>query len=305
MVKIYGAGGPGRLESYQSGFFISEDGYILTARSYVLDSDEITVVLNDGTRLTAKMIGSDPIREIALLKVDAVGLACFNLDESVKLRNGQSVLAFSNLYGVATGREPSSVLHGVVSAVVPLAAKRGTFKTPYQGPAYVIDAMTNNPGAAGGAITDSRGRLVAVIGKELRNAQNNIWLNFGIPIEEIVTSIDELRAGRLVPRAQMEDERKVAEPITLEMIGMVLVPNVLASTPPYVDSVVPGSSADRAGLLPDDLILFIDDRLMTSRSVVVEELEFHHRDDPLEMVIQRDTEIINISISANRREPTP
>lgn len=301
MVKVYGAGGPGRLEAYQSGFLISEDGYILTARSYVLDIDEITIVLNDGSRYVATQVGSDPIREIAVLKIEASGLSFFNLDEATKLEPGDSVLAFSNLYGVATGNEPTSVLSGIVSAVTPLSARRGLIKTAYQGPVYIIDAMTNNPGAAGGAVTDVNGNLVAIVGKELRSAESNIWINFGMPIDEVQASVDDIRSGRLIPRARMEDARRVAEPMTLALLGLVLVPDVLPSTPPYIDSVVPNSAADQAGMRPDDLILFVGDRLMTSRRLVVEELEFHHRDDPLDVVIQRDDQVLSLSIDLNRR----
>ena len=75
------------------------------------------------------------------------------------------MLAFSNLYGVATGNEPASVLKGYVSAVTDLAARRGIFQTPYQGPVYVLDALTNNPGAAGGVLTDRRGQLAGILGK--------------------------------------------------------------------------------------------------------------------------------------------
>ena len=60
------------------------------------------------------------------------------------------MLALSNLFGVATGNEPASVQHGTVSVVTRLDARRGMFETPYHGPVYVLDLVTNNPGAAGG-----------------------------------------------------------------------------------------------------------------------------------------------------------
>ena len=71
VVKLYGAGGPRGLEAYQSGMLISAQGHILTVWSYVLDADEVTVVLNDGRRFAAKFVASDPLTEIALLKLDS------------------------------------------------------------------------------------------------------------------------------------------------------------------------------------------------------------------------------------------
>ena len=185
IVKIFGAGGLRGLEAYQSGFLISGEGHILTVWSYVLDSDAVTVYLNDGRKLQAEVVGMDPRTEIAVLKIDAENLPHFNLDEAVPLTGGAKVLAFSNMYGVALGNEPASVLHGVVAAKTDLAARRGAFETNYRGPAYVLDAMTNNPGAAGGALTDRRGRLAGLLGKELRSSTSNIWLNYAIPIGEL------------------------------------------------------------------------------------------------------------------------
>ena len=86
---------------------------------------------------------------------------------------GDRALAFSNLYGIASGSEQASLLQGFVSAVAPLAARRGVYQTPYQGKVYVVDAMINNAGAAGGALTDRAGNLAGMLGKELRSSLTN------------------------------------------------------------------------------------------------------------------------------------
>jgi len=123
IVKIYGAGGFRGLEHYQSGFLISPEGHVLTAWSYVLDTDFVTVTLNDGSKYTAEFVGADPRLEIAVLKIDASTTDCFRLADAVELEPGARVLAFSNLYGVATGDEPASVLKGYVSAKTDLSAR--------------------------------------------------------------------------------------------------------------------------------------------------------------------------------------
>src|SRR5207302_147534 len=82
------------------------------------------------------------------------------LAAGVTAEAGNRVLAFSNLFGVATGDEPSSVQHGIIAVKTRLDARRGTFETPYHGAVYVLDAMTNNPGAAGGALTNVHGELL-------------------------------------------------------------------------------------------------------------------------------------------------
>lgn len=296
MVKIYGAGGYAQLETYQSGFFISSDGHILTTWSYVLDTDVITVILDDGRRFVAELLGRDPRIEIAVLKIEGNGFSFFNLDEAIDLSMGARVLAFSNLFGIATGNEPCSVLHGTIAAETKLTAGKAGYETLYKGNVYVVDAMTNNPGATGGALTDRHGRLAGLLGKELRNTQNGAWLNYAIPIRELSASIDGILAGRYIARIRDDGRKKPAESISLGLLGIVLVPDILDKTPPYIDRVLPDSPAEDAGFRADDLVLFINDQLVSSCKTLVEELEYLDRYDPIRISVQRDKQIIETSL---------
>lgn len=300
LVKIYGAGGLRGLEAYQSGFLISPAGHVLTAWSYVLDTDLVTVTLDDGRRFPAQLLGADPRREIAVLKIDADDLPYFRLSDAADLAVGDRVLAFSNLFGVATGDEAASVLQGWVSAKTRLAARRGTFQTPYDGPVYVVDAMTNNPGSAGGALTDRQGNLAGILGKELRNALNNTWLNYAIPAAELITPVDDILAGKTLPREVDESVKSPAEPWTLAQAGLRLVPRVLSRTPPFVDAVVPDSPAARAGLQPDDLILFINNGVVASRESVIEVLSRIDHIDPLRLTVQRGQELVETVLATDQ-----
>ncbi|MBC8353979.1 MAG: serine protease [Planctomycetes bacterium] len=300
MVKIYGAGGIRGLEAYQSGFLISPVGHILTTWSYVLDTDTetVTIVLDDGRRFDAKLLGADPRIEIAVLKIDATELPFFDLDSAVDLSAGSRVLAFSNVFAVAAGNEPVSVLHGSVAANTNLAARRGAYATTYRGAAYILDAMTNNPGAAGGALTDRRGQLAGLLGKELRNSLDNTWLNYALPIPEIKASVDEILAGNARPISSAPDRRRPIESITLASLGIVLVPDVVSKTPPYIDRVRPGTPAAEADLRPDDLILFANDRLVNSSKILREELIYIDRIDEVRLVVQRMQQLIEVSLFA-------
>jgi serine protease Do len=296
IVKIFGAGGLRGLEAYQSGFLISGEGHILTVWSYVLDSDSVTIYLNDGRKFQATVVGMDPRTEIAVLKIEGDGFPHFNLDEAVSLEAGSRVLAFSNLYGVAFGNEAASVLKGSVAAKTELAARRGAYETNYRGVAYVLDAMTNNPGAAGGALTDRRGRLAGLLGKELRSSLTNIWLDYSIPIAEIATPVEEIIAGKFRPTPRDEAVKKPKESHTLAMLGIELVTDFLPKTPPFVDMVKPGSPAAKAGVRTDDLILFVNERVVPSCKQMVEELTFVDRLDPVKLTIQRGQDLVEISI---------
>ena len=107
VVKIYGAGGFRQMEAYQSGILISDEGQVLTALSYVLDTDDLVAILDNGRRLKMEIVGSDPVSELAVLqpKEEEAGLPHFNLGQTVSAVEGQRVLALSNLYNIATGYE--------------------------------------------------------------------------------------------------------------------------------------------------------------------------------------------------------
>jgi S1-C subfamily serine protease len=296
IVKIYGAGGIRGLEAYQSGFLISPQGHILTVWSYVLDTDVVTVTLDDGRRYSATLLGADPRLEIALLKIEAEDLSWFDWQQAQVPATGARVLAFSNLFGVATGDEDSSVLHGNVAARTQLSARRGAFESTYQGPVLVLDAITNNPGAAGGALTDSQGRLIGLLGKELRSSLTNTWLNYAIPIQELASSIDDILAGRLTARREDSGARRPAQAMTLEQLGIVLIPDVLPKTPPFIDQVRSDSPAERGGLKPDDLVLFVNDRLISSIQGLRDELGYVDRIDDVRLTVQRAQELLEVRL---------
>lgn len=298
IVKIYGAGGFQQLEAYQTGILVSPEGHILTVFSHVLDTEQLSVTLSDGRKFAARLLGADPRLEIALLKIDASGLSSFDLDQAVAAEIGQRVLAFSNLFGVATGNEPVSVQRGTISTTTQLQAHRGVFQTPYTGPVYVIDTVTNNPGAAGGALVSQKGQLVALLGKELRNSLNDTWLNYAIPIDQLRQSVQQIRSGRSAPASDKLAEKKPQHPLTLESLGIVLVPNVVDRTPPYVDEVRPGSPAALAGIRYDDMIIMVNQQLVRSCSALGEELSRIDRENAVRLSIVRGQKLLEVELKA-------
>ena len=289
-VKLYGAGGVAGLESYQSGFFIDDQGHILTVWSTVLDVDTVIAVSSDGRRLESKVVGIDPNLEIAVLETKQPTIDFFSLAEAREAQVGERVLAFSNLFGIATGREMASVQKGVVMARTRLDARRGTFASVYQGPIYVMDAMTNNPGAAGGALTDFSGHLLGMLGKELRDARANVWLNYAIPAGQLKESVENILSGKSIARTDSA-KATVDRPHSLLALGIVLVPDVLPKTPAYVDSVKPDSVSAKAGLAGDDLVLFVNSTRITSQAALRQELSTVDRGDPLVLLVQRGNEL--------------
>jgi serine protease Do len=262
----------------------------------VLDTDYITAVLSDGRKYEAKLVGADPRLELAVLKIDETELPHFKLAESPPAARGSRVLAFSNLFNVATGDEPASVQHGIVSVRTQLDARRGIFETPYRGPVYVLDAVTNNPGAAGGALTSYRGELLGMLGKEMRNSQTNTWLNYAIPSDQIAPAVEDLLSGKSAAAANKA--KKQIRRVKLSQYGLVLVPDVLERTPPFIEQVRPGSPAEKAGLKADDLVVFVGPQVVKSAQALLDELANFSESGPVKLVVMRGQELVEVSLDA-------
>ena len=296
IVKIYGAGGFRGMEGYQSGILISPEGHILTAYSYVLDTDY------DHRRAGRRpeVRGQAPGRRSAAggrrAEDRGRGPALFRSPQGGEGRGGRAGAGVEQLFGVAVGDEPASVQKGTVSVVTRLEARRGVFETPYHGPVYVLDVTTNNPGAAGGALVTRRGELAGMLGKELRNSLNNTWLNYAVPIDELRQSVEEIRAGKFVARREPRRRRSRSGRSRLASLGIVLVPDVLERTPPYVDRVLPDSPAAKAGVRPDDLIVLSGDHLIQSCKALVADLEYVDYEDAVKLTVLRGQELLEFTL---------
>jgi len=302
VVKIFGAGGLRNLEAYGSGFLVSPEGHIVTAWSHLLDTDAVTVVLNDGRRFDAETVGFEPTLEMAVLKIDAERLPHFDLDDAAEAGAGTRVLAFSNMFQVAVGDEPVSVVHGVIAATGPLSARRGRYEVAYDGPVYVVDAVTNNSGAAGGVVTTRDGRLLGMIGRQLRNSESNTWLNYAIPVSELVTTIRQIQTGDF-SRGRDDESFDRSQNFAAADFGIILVPDVVQRTPAYVDAVLHGSPAAEVGLRPDDLIVFANNRLVPSCKALAEELGRLQPADDLTLVVRRGGSLVTVTMTAPREIP--
>jgi serine protease Do len=205
---------------------------------------------------------------VALIKINTKDLDYFDFSRAVErpiAEPGTGILAFSNQFKIAEREEPVSVQRGVIAAYAKLPLRRGIFEAPYNGDVYVIDAITNNPGAGGGIITTRKGELLGLIGKELRNNLTDTWINYAVPIQatakgkrgddDVTVSIVEM-VEKKEQYKPIDKKPKLAGPGGYH--GIILVPNVVERTPPYVEDVEKGSPADRAGLKPDDLIVYVD-----------------------------------------------
>ena len=306
VVKLFGAGGLRGLQSYGTGILVSPDGYVLTSASPLLDTSDLLVHLSDGRRYNAKVLVAEPALDAALVKIEkAEDLPYFDVPKAAKTalaQPGDWILAFSNEFQIATREEPMSVQHGVVAAYGKLHGRRGIFEAPYTGDVYILDAITNNPGAAGGAITTRSGELRGIIGKELRNTLTDTWINYAVPIQSLAEFVDKAKRGeyQLAVKHKPTTGRGVYH-------GIVLVPNVVERTPPYVEDTLPQSPAARAGLRPDDLIVYVDGEKIVSIKEFKDIVERARPGTVVKLEVRRGDKLVTVDVKleAPPSKPVP
>jgi serine protease Do len=316
LVKLFGSGGFKGLASYGTGVLISKDGYILTVNSHILDTRDLRIHLSDGSRYHGKVVAREPVLDVALVQMESTGKRAVDVEHYFDVERaatrptldpGTNVLAFSNLYQIATRDEPMSVQRGVIAAYAKLAGRIGVFEANYRGNVYVLDAITNNPGAGGGVITTRKGELVAMIGKELRNELTNTWINYAIPFGASVEIPDKdgkkIQVSILDIVRKKEKYKPAPEPAkvaNLAFHGIVLVPNVVERTPPYVEEVIPGSPADKAKLKPDDLIVYVDGLPVQDINTFNNILSNYTPNTEVKLEVQRGDKLMTVPLTLAR-----
>jgi serine protease Do len=312
MVKLFGAGGIKGLPSYGSGVLVSQDGYILTVNNHILDTSGLVCHLHDGRMYSVKVIAREPDLDLALLKIDddVDNLPHYDIAAAAKqpvAETGDWILCHSNQFKIATRSEPMSVQHGNVMAFASLKARRGVFDPPYNGPVYFIDTVSNNPGAAGGIVTNRKGEILGIIGRELKSSLSDTWINYAVPIQAKVEVTQDDGTKEIVdfPRfvkEGMEGKYKVRTAKQRDKggrggyHGIQLVTNVVEVTPPYIEEVTPGSPAAKAKLQPDDLIVYIDGELVPSIKAFRAIMAQTNPGTELQLDIQRGNQLRTIKL---------
>jgi serine protease Do len=322
LVKLYGAGGFKGLPSYGTGILVSPDGYILTVNNHILTTQDLRVRLADGRFYHhCKVVAREPELDVALIKIDdptLTKLSYFSIQYAAAAplaQNGDWIVAFSNQFNIASGNEPMSVQRGSIQAYTELRGRRGIFTAPFNGEVYFIDAIICNPGAAGGAVTTRRGDLIGIIGREIKNTLSDTWINYAIPVQAKAELIDEKDKVVTVTLADFVNKgikgeyklltkrrpKEAADGYT----GIVLVPNVVQVTPAYVEEVIPDSPAAKAGLRPDDQIVYIDGELVQSIKAYKEIVKYARPGTELVLEVQRGNRLATVRLKvAEHPKPT-
>jgi Do/DeqQ family serine protease len=232
-------------------------GYILTNAHVVDHAGEITVALEDGRNLKARLVGIDTPTDIAVVQVDARGLTQIHLGDSSRLAVGDFVVAIGNPFGL-----PHTVTSGIVSGL-----ERSGF-SPDDFENYIQTDASINPGNSGGALVNLRGDLVGINTAILSGSGDNIGIGFAIPVDTAARVMRQLIEYGAVDRGQLGVTMYAVTAEVARSLGLAKAAGGL------IAQVSPGSPADKAGLRAGDVITAVAGRRVASNADLRDALEF-------------------------------
>lgn len=264
-----------KVQSSGSGVILTHDGFIVTNNHVIENADEITVVLNDKRKFTAKLVGTDPSTDIALLKIDATDLPFLSFGNSDNIKIGEWVLAIGNPFNLT-----STVTAGIVSAkarnINILSGREFAIESFIQTDAAV------NPGNSGGALINLRGELIGINTAIASRTGSFTGYAFAIPsniVKKVVTDIiefGEVQRAILGVRIQELTAELAKEKGIKEIKGV------------YIFDVEKGGAADAAGIKPGDVILSVNGVDVNSTAQLQEQISRYRPNQQVDIVVNRD-----------------
>jgi Do/DeqQ family serine protease len=271
-------GGSREVASAGSGVIVdATNGYILTNHHVVAGADQIQISLHDDTTLDAEIVGSDAATDIAVIKVDPAGLVDIPIGDSDEVEVGDYVIAIGNPFGLG---------HTVTSGIVSAKGRTGISRTGYED--FIQTDASINPGNSGGALVNMRGELVGINSAIISRSGGNVGIGFAVP-SEIAQSImrqildfGEVRRGLLGVTIQTIDKESASA------LGTEVESGALVSR------VVPGSAAEKAGLLVDDIIVKINDNKIDSSRELMNTIGLKGSGETVDIEFVRDGRTRNV-----------
>jgi putative serine protease PepD len=284
-----------------SGIILSSDGEILTNNHVVElagNNGTISVSFNDGTSAPAKVLGTDPLTDTAVIKAQGVsGLAPATIGKSSDLKVGESVVAIGSPFGL-----DSTVTSGIVSALdrpVDVGSDGQGNSTTY--PAIQTDAAIN-PGNSGGALVDLDGNVVG-INSSIRTASStqgeagSIGLGFAIPMDEVMPIVDQMVKGETPTHARLG----ISVSDVGAQQGQPQQPGAEVTDGAQVQDVNAGSTAADAGLQKGDVITKVDDHLITGADSLVATIRSYRPGDKVSVTYEQggDTKTVTLELDSD------
>jgi len=274
-----------RREGGGSGVIISEDGYIITNNHVVDNAIEITVTTNDYKEYKAEIIGTDPLTDLAVIKIEASGLKPAYLGNLKDVRVGEIVFAIGNPLGLN-----STVTNGIVSAI-----GRGGMGLLNRESGYAVENFIQtdaaiNPGNSGGGLFNITGSLIGINTAIATRTGTYIGYGFAIPIDIVESVVRDLIDDGSINRGYIGVQITTVDELLARSVGLDKVEGVL------VNDVISESAADEAGIEPGDVIIKLDGEVVATSNELQSKIVQRRAGDLVKLEIWRNEKIINKTV---------
>ncbi len=278
-----------------SGFVIDKEGHILTNYHVIADARQVEVTMHNRKKYKATVVGTDPSHDLAVIQIKAPDLVPAVLGDSRNLQVGQKVYAIGNPFGLA-----GTMTRGIVSSIRPVREPNGAMIDE----AIQTDAAIN-PGNSGGPLMNWHGEVIGINTLILSNSNQSAGIGFAIPINTAKAALNDLMTLGRVRRPAL-GVRTV--PISSELADQIGLPVDFGL---LIIGVVPGSSADEAGLragteraylgntpimLGGDLIVAIDDQKIQDQDDLTQMMNNHRAGDTVKVTIYRNKKKMDVTV---------
>ena len=266
-----------------SGVIISQDGYIVTNSHVISKADNIIVMLNDGRKATAKVIGNDVESDLALIKVDLTGLKPLGFREQ-STQVGDVVLAIGNPFGVG-----QTVTQGIISATGRTGLGINTVEDFIQTDAAI------NPGNSGGALVDAYGQLVGINTAIFSRSGGSMGIGFAIPTEIV----------KLVMNGIIKDGKVRRGWLGIELQSSMKDPTKLSDDTQGVEvmNVIPGGPAAKAGLQKGDIITAMDNKPVDDANTLIQMVARKAPNSVVNLQVMRNKAQSSVNVTLGERQP--
>jgi Do/DeqQ family serine protease len=270
-----------------SGVIVSPEGYILTNNHVVERMDDIEVMLTDGRKASAKVIGTDPDTDLAVLKVDLQPLPAITFGNSDQLQVGDAVLAIGNPFGVG-----QTVTAGIVSALGRNQLGINTFENFIQTDAAI------NPGNSGGALVDASGSLVGINSAIYSRSGGSLGIGFAIPVSTARIVMDSLIQEGQVTRGWIGVEPRDLTPEMAETFNLPVKEGVL------ITGVLHNGPAAAGGLRPGDVVVQVAGAKVSNTAQLLNAVASLKPGEGARIQVQRGNEALTLEVVAAKRPRT-
>ncbi|WP_322088047.1 Do family serine endopeptidase [Burkholderia sp. BCC1999] len=271
-----------------SGVIVSPEGYILTNQHVVDGADQIEVALADGRTATAKVIGSDPETDLAVLKINMTSLPTITLGRSDQSRVGDVVLAIGNPFGVG-----QTVTMGIISALGRNHLGINTFENFIQTDAPI------NPGNSGGALVDVNGNLLGINTAIYSRSGGSLGIGFAIPVSTARTVLESIITTGSVTRGWIGVEPQDVTPEIAESFGLQQKSGAI------VAGVLQGGPADKAGIKPGDILVRVNGEDITDTTKLLNTVAQIKPGTSTKVHVVRKGKELDVNVVIGKRPPPP